>query len=375
MAIVAIRCPNCNGDVQLDDTREFGFCMYCGTKIMIRNDPSPESSLAGQVANLKPLMISYFDAGDLDKAQEYARRIIAVNGADAEVWYVDAVAEVYKSPDMLDVLRRNGTVPGLEPLRNYEILSGQKADPTTIEKACFRARNKKMAGLISYGTSARGMNLWLGSDCRKWMAAETHIEIPAGVTSVSPSLFTDFKSLKSVSIPPSVTSIGDGAFWGCSSLESVSIPPSVTSIGDGAFWGCSSLTSISIPSSVTSIGARAIMGCSSLTSISIPSSVTSIGDGAFYGCSSLDSVSIPPSVTSIGKNVFEGCPLDAGTASKPATATATEVSNPRQSKKKGLLGGLFGKRRRKPWPTSATRYPCRLPLYEGDDTTSAEPAT
>ncbi len=37
MAIVAVRCPSCNGDVELDQDREFGFCVYCGTKIFIPN--------------------------------------------------------------------------------------------------------------------------------------------------------------------------------------------------------------------------------------------------------------------------------------------------------------------------------------------------
>ncbi len=38
MAIVAMKCPECHGDIQLDDTREFGFCVYCGTKIMIERN-------------------------------------------------------------------------------------------------------------------------------------------------------------------------------------------------------------------------------------------------------------------------------------------------------------------------------------------------
>lgn len=32
--LISLKCPNCNGDVQMDDAREFGFCMFCGTKLM-----------------------------------------------------------------------------------------------------------------------------------------------------------------------------------------------------------------------------------------------------------------------------------------------------------------------------------------------------
>ena len=29
------QCPNCNAQLSLDDRRDFGFCQYCGTKIML----------------------------------------------------------------------------------------------------------------------------------------------------------------------------------------------------------------------------------------------------------------------------------------------------------------------------------------------------
>lgn len=34
MGFIPVRCPNCSADIQLDDTREFGFCGFCGTKIV-----------------------------------------------------------------------------------------------------------------------------------------------------------------------------------------------------------------------------------------------------------------------------------------------------------------------------------------------------
>lgn len=34
MSFVALKCPGCGSDIQLDDSREFGFCNYCGTKVM-----------------------------------------------------------------------------------------------------------------------------------------------------------------------------------------------------------------------------------------------------------------------------------------------------------------------------------------------------
>lgn len=38
MAIVALRCPSCNGEIELDDSREYGFCTFCGSKVMIQEE-------------------------------------------------------------------------------------------------------------------------------------------------------------------------------------------------------------------------------------------------------------------------------------------------------------------------------------------------
>lgn len=38
MVLVALKCPHCGGDIQLDDAHEFGFCLYCGTKIIVRDE-------------------------------------------------------------------------------------------------------------------------------------------------------------------------------------------------------------------------------------------------------------------------------------------------------------------------------------------------
>ena len=39
MNLIAMNCPNCDAGIELDDSREFGFCTFCGTKVMIQ-DPS-----------------------------------------------------------------------------------------------------------------------------------------------------------------------------------------------------------------------------------------------------------------------------------------------------------------------------------------------
>ncbi len=47
MAFVADKCPACGVEIQLDDTRETGFCQYCGTKILREEAMSIEIVVGG----------------------------------------------------------------------------------------------------------------------------------------------------------------------------------------------------------------------------------------------------------------------------------------------------------------------------------------
>lgn len=38
MKLVKLACPNCNANLEIEETREFAFCTYCGTKIAIQKD-------------------------------------------------------------------------------------------------------------------------------------------------------------------------------------------------------------------------------------------------------------------------------------------------------------------------------------------------
>ena len=66
MTLIALRCPNCSGDIELDDSREFGFCLYCGTKIMVQKYVKAESSVSAQLSNLKPIVEKSFQDGKLE---------------------------------------------------------------------------------------------------------------------------------------------------------------------------------------------------------------------------------------------------------------------------------------------------------------------
>ena len=100
MALISLKCTNCSGNIELDDSREFGFCMYCGTKVMITRDVNNitvEMSVKDQRASLKPLAAAYCEKGEFDRAEEMTRKLIAINAADADIWRIDGICGLMKS--------------------------------------------------------------------------------------------------------------------------------------------------------------------------------------------------------------------------------------------------------------------------------------
>ena len=74
--------------------------------------------------------------------------------------------------------------------------------------------------------------------------------------------------------------IANFAFYEHTNLISITIPAGITSLSRSVFNGCENLTSVTIPD-VTSFGNYAFSRCTSLTSITISANVKSVGNRAF----------------------------------------------------------------------------------------------
>ena len=104
----------------------------------------------------------------------------------------------------------------------------------------------------------------------------------------------------------SVSNIYKYAFYG-SSVEKVVIPASVTEIGDSAFSNCKSLSSVSFAegSLAETLGMDVFNGCEYLTTLEIPANVKSIGSFTFFGCSRLVQVRNLSSIQNLNLNNLE----------------------------------------------------------------------
>lgn len=76
--MIALKCPNCGADITLDDTRDFGFCTYCGTKVLLDEYKKRVDGVPG-VANLLLRAEYFLKKGDIEKAKEYYNRILDID--------------------------------------------------------------------------------------------------------------------------------------------------------------------------------------------------------------------------------------------------------------------------------------------------------
>lgn len=66
MKIVPLKCPECNADITIDEDREFGFCSFCGTKIMVETVQRTSTKIdhSDEVANLVLRMSEFYRNDD-----------------------------------------------------------------------------------------------------------------------------------------------------------------------------------------------------------------------------------------------------------------------------------------------------------------------
>ncbi len=97
MGFIALRCPSCGANIELDSTRDFGFCSYCGTKIVqdkhvIEHRGSISIDHTAEANNLLIRANTLFDQGRISEAQLYYTRALEMDATN-----IEAQKGLYKS--------------------------------------------------------------------------------------------------------------------------------------------------------------------------------------------------------------------------------------------------------------------------------------
>ena len=73
MALKAMKCPNCDANIQVDDNRDYGFCTYCGAQIQVKEVVEVRSSEEFDANRFRKLMEdsqAYLNMGNYFRAEE-----------------------------------------------------------------------------------------------------------------------------------------------------------------------------------------------------------------------------------------------------------------------------------------------------------------
>lgn len=125
--MITLICPNCAASLNIDESRQFAFCQYCGTKVTNLNN-SIEVNRTTEINNLVLRMLEFEKRGDFTRCAEYCNRILDIDPHNAIAREVEVrlpgysagpnIIVVYHS-DLDDRYKLRVTLDG----RRWEVLS------------------------------------------------------------------------------------------------------------------------------------------------------------------------------------------------------------------------------------------------------------
>ena len=98
--LTALVCPECRGNIQLDDEKEFGFCLYCGCKVVLTDNLKTKVVITHdtELEATRKLLSKYLKQKDWNGVLECCRTIVKYDITDWRAWLV--VASHPQTPSM-----------------------------------------------------------------------------------------------------------------------------------------------------------------------------------------------------------------------------------------------------------------------------------
>lgn len=153
MAIQTIRCPNCNGEVQLDDSFEKGYCMYCGsaiqvqdasTKIKVEHSGKVEIDDSKKLSNAIALADRAFQSFNYEECYNYCCAALECDVNNARMIFLKGLCAAYISFDRINELEQ-----AMETAA--DIIRNSAKDPDSELHAIF-------SGVLSFIRSSFAVN-------------------------------------------------------------------------------------------------------------------------------------------------------------------------------------------------------------------------
>ena len=126
MPFVAARCPQCGGEIQVDNQKETGFCMHCGSKIIVQ-----EALRTVRIDNTH-MMTNWIEIGN---------RALESENLDEAYTNYTKVLEI--QPDNWEIIFKRGKVAGRQStLLNPKLIEAATAFATAVNLAPNAERSR-----------------------------------------------------------------------------------------------------------------------------------------------------------------------------------------------------------------------------------------
>jgi DNA-directed RNA polymerase subunit RPC12/RpoP len=121
MALVALKCPNCGGTVQMEENMKDGFCVHCGTKIINEQNISGQVSIdkKSDIVNHLKVAKEALTEQNLETATKLIENILLMDYDCLDAWYMKALLSFKDKRAYDDLLIKTES----KELNNYGIFS------------------------------------------------------------------------------------------------------------------------------------------------------------------------------------------------------------------------------------------------------------
>ena len=91
--MISLRCPSCNGELELPENLERAHCLYCGTKILLQESDIPSDR--NKIEKYRELSKTALETQNYQEAVDYCNKVLELNPKDIESW-IDKGIATYK---------------------------------------------------------------------------------------------------------------------------------------------------------------------------------------------------------------------------------------------------------------------------------------
>ena len=150
MALISLKCPQCGGEIQLDDIREIGFCMYCGNKVVVQEAVKRQVVLdeSHKIEGWVALGHDTLRSRNYLDAEQYANKIIEIDFKNPDAWYIKGCCAINEQVALENWRKAFNYSDKNEPLKKAitEALNRPKDHFQTRMKTVTFIRGSSMGG-------------------------------------------------------------------------------------------------------------------------------------------------------------------------------------------------------------------------------------